>query len=73
MKQLAAQSVDQGGDAIFGNFIQQIPGREREGRLQADVVRSVDRQLQPVLDGRSRVGSPYVAHHRSAQTASFRR
>ena len=24
IKQLAAQSVDQGGDAIFGNFIQQI-------------------------------------------------
>ena len=42
-------------------------GREGEGRVQADVVRSVDRQLQPVLDGRSRVGPPHVAHHRSAR------
>jgi hypothetical protein len=31
MKQLAAQSVDQGGDAIFGNFIQQILDAKEKG------------------------------------------
>ena len=40
--------------------------RERQGRVQADLVRPDDRQLQPVLDGRSRMGQPHVAHHRSA-------
>ena len=41
--------------------------REGQGRVQADLVRSDHRQLQPVLDGRSRVGQPHVAHHRSAR------
>ena len=41
--------------------------REGQGRVQADAGRSDDRQLQPVLDGRSRVGQPHVAHHRSAR------
>jgi hypothetical protein len=31
IKQLAAQSVDQGGDAIFGNFIQQILDAKEKG------------------------------------------
>jgi hypothetical protein len=31
IKQLAAQSVDQGGDAIFGNFIQQILDAKEQG------------------------------------------
>src|SRR6185436_10255396 len=31
LKQLVAQSVDQGGDAIFGNFIQQILDAKEKG------------------------------------------
>ena len=66
LKGLLAKSVDQGGDAIFGNLIQHGAEREGQGRVQADLVRPDHRQLQPVLDGRSRVGQPHVAHHRSA-------
>ncbi len=69
LKGFLAKSVDQGGDAIFGNLIQLVLEREGQGRVQADLVRSDDRQLQPVLDGRSRVGQPHVAHHRSARRA----
>ena len=41
--------------------------RERQGRVRAGLVRPDHRQLQPVLDGRSRLGQPHVAHHRSAR------
>ena len=41
--------------------------RQGQGQVQADLVRPDDRQLQPVLDGRSRLGQPDVAHHRSAE------
>jgi hypothetical protein len=34
IKQLAAQSVDQGGDAIFGNFIQQILDAKEKGEYK---------------------------------------
>jgi hypothetical protein len=34
IKQLAAQSVDQGGDAIFGNFIQQILDAKAKGAFK---------------------------------------
>ena len=40
---------------------------EGEGQVQPDLVRPHHRQLQPVLDGRSRLGQPDVAHHRSAE------
>ena len=41
--------------------------RQGQGRVRPGVLRSDHRQLQPVLDGRSRVGQPHVAHHRSAR------
>src|SRR5262245_50202791 len=34
IKQLAAQSVDQGGDAIFGNFIAQILDAKEKGEYK---------------------------------------
>ena len=42
---------------------------EPEGlrEVQPGLLRPEHRQLQPVLDGRSRLGQPDVAHHRSAE------
>ena len=66
LKQLSAQFVDQGGDAIFGNFVQMMLNAKDKGAFDAGLVRPDHRQLQPVLDGRSRMGQPHLAHHRSA-------
>ena len=41
--------------------------RQGQGRVQPGLLRPDHRQLQPVLDGRSRVGQPHLAHHRSAR------
>ena len=40
--------------------------RQGQGQFAQVSYDPTHRQLQPVLDGRSRVGQPHVAHHRSA-------
>ena len=41
--------------------------RQGEGQVRSDLLRPDHRQLQPVLDGRSRLGQPDIAHHRPAE------
>ena len=56
LKGLAARYVDQGGDAIFGDFVQLVLNAKTTGKVQPAVLRPDHRQLQPVLDERSGMG-----------------
>ena len=54
------------GDAAFGDTVFAAALAETESFTSRD---TATRQLQPVLDGRARLGQPDVAHRRSAQRA----
>ena len=59
--------MNEGGDADLRQPRADRAQREEHRPVQPDLLRSHHRQLQPVLDGRSRLGQPHVAHHRSSE------
>ena len=67
LKAIVQKFTDQGGDAIFQSVIQLALDAKEKGKFDQTSYDPHDRQLQPVLDGRSRLGQPDVAHHRSAE------
>ncbi len=63
LKQLVAQYTDQGGDAIFGSLVQMALTAKEKGEFNQTSYDRTDRELQPVLDGGSRLGQPDLAHY----------
>ena len=66
LKMLVAKSADDGGDAIFQNLVQLALDTKETGKFDQTSYDADHRQLQPVLDGRARMGSSDLAHHRSS-------